>query len=773
MSCATSSNSAGAPAVTVQAAAAAEPNIQMAPITPLAEFAGAPTAPSAPAAGAAGGAGGVSAPATATAVFVTSPASGIVGGVLARSGILASDAQAQALATIATLAAYGSNIGQVAAPSIPLGSVTVAPAGAPPTSSTLTPNFPGAPQAPLLSDTPLLSLPEPPAYNVPDLTIIDIALPDPFTALLPTAPELAAVPLALEPDFTLPAAPTLFSLALPEVPTITLPLFTASPGEAPDAPDARFAYAEVQYQSALLSSMTERLASMSGDMHDTGLTEDVEQAIWERAAEREALLTHRAAGEALRLMKMRGFAMPEAAMVRTVQQALQGGLRRTASLRRDILIKQAQLRQQNFKFATDTMVALQARLLDQANAAQARALESAKAMVNTEIQLFNAKVALYNASVSAFSTSAQVFRSRLEGALASIEIYKAQLSGQEAIGEINVQKAIIYKEQIAGVSLIAGVYKTRVDAARQVAESNKVIVEGYRARVSALESAVLAKSTEYDMYSARIKGQAAKVAIFAGQNRAFSSRVQAFEGLTRAKIGAQDLRFKQANEFPLELYKSQMDAYRIGAEAAVDKLRSTATLFDGQVRAFATQEGAKVANVEAQVRVASANAQASVAQAELMIEAARSNLQLSDKAAQSVQANMRTAGQLGGQLAAAAIAAQHVHASITESGQMSVSQNDSITASTSVTNSALTATSSNSSTNTSSNVTTGTSMTNAMNKSETRSVHSGTNRSISRRTSVSNSTRVSAHNATTLSSESNSSINNVIACEDITTHSDK
>lgn len=773
MACSTSGSPATPPLAVVQAVQPSNVSYPVPTLPALSGFDGAPDIPTVEPAPPPDAPNAPSAPSAPTIAFLSGDAGGIVSGVMSQAGATASASQAQALAILNSLTNYTMSFTPITAPAMPSGGdVIPAPLGTPPTSSALTPAFPTAPTAPQLADTPLVDLADPPAYAVPDVTIIDIALPDPFDALLPTAPDLATIPLAVEPDFTLPDAPTLLSLALPEAPQIILPLLDADIGQAPDAPDTAFTYAEAAYQTALLSTMTERLAGMVEDMDDTGLTQQVEQGIWERAAEREALLTHRAAGEALRLMKARGFTMPESAMVRTVQQALQGGLRRAASVQRDVLIKQAQLRQQNFKFATEAMVTLQSRLLDLSNAAQTRSLQAAKAVVSTEIALFNGQVQLYNASVSAFATSAQVFRARLDGALATIEVYKAQLSGQELIGDINVQKSAIYKEQIAGVTLIANTYKTRVDAARQVAESNKVIVDAYRSRVSALEAQVQAKATEYDMYSARIKGQAAKVAIYAGQNRAYGARVQAFDSLVRAKIGVHDLRFKQANEFPLELYKTSMDAYRIGSEAAVEKLRATASLFDSQVRAFSAQEGAKAANVEAQVRAATVNAQSAVAKAELGVEAGRINLQLFNQSSASAMSSMRAIGQVAGQMAAAAVSAQHVHASITESGLQSTSNTTSTSVNASQSTSVLSATATNVTNSNSTNVSSGSSTSNSFNTTESRSTHKGASANTSQRTSVSNSQRVSAHNSTVVSSDVSSSVNVAFACEDITTVSE-
>jgi hypothetical protein len=738
----------------------------------LEPFGGLPDVPAAIPAEPALPAAEVVAPDNVSVALVDSTTPGVVAGVISQTGVLAQASQASALATIEALALYDNTFDPLDPPVIPVGGIVIAPLGDAPPDTDLTANFPTAPDAPITADIPLADIGIAPAYDVADVSLFDIPLPDPFDALLPAEAVYDALPVAIEPDFSLPPVPTLIELSVPDAPVLDLPLFDAEPGLAPSAPEAEFIYSQVEYNTALLTAMNTRLAGMVGDMTSTGIDQDVEDAIWNRAADREAMLTHRATAEALRLMKTRGFRIPDASLVRIVQQALQSGLQRDASLQRAVAIERANLQQSNFRFALETTVSLESRMIDKANAAQARALEAAKATVTAEIQLFNAKVQMYSADVQAFAMKAEVFKTRLVAALAQVDVYKAKLEAQRAIGEVNSQKVAIYRAQIEGVRAIVSTYSTRVDAAKSQIASNKSVVEGYRARIGALEAQVTAKITEYDTYSARVRGQAAKVQVFSKQVQAYRSRVQAFDTTAKANIAVQELRLKQTNEFPLELYSARMDAYRTAATAEAERLQSTASVFNARIRAFSAQEGAKVDHVGAQIKAMAANAAAQIAQAEIAIDSAKQNYASAEKASSSASSNLRSAGQLSGQMAAAAIAAQSVTAAISESGSMSSSNSESNSASNSTSYSASTSTGSSSSTSTAHSSTTGVSLSNSRSESEGRAYSKSLGNSTSNRRSASNATHTTASNGKSVALNTSVGLSSSVECTDQTTISE-
>jgi hypothetical protein len=695
-------------------------------------------------------------------------AGGVVAAVMQTTGSLASSSQDSALASIDQLAGYAAEFTPVTTEAIPTAQVPTLQLGDAPVAPDLTPSFPTLSDAPAVSAPAALDLPEAPGYDVADVTISDIALPDPFDALEPSEPDLLAVQAPAEPNFVLPAVPTLLELTIPDAPVLVLPVFAATMGSRPDAPSVQFTYAEVDYASTSLTAMNQRLTSLV--LEDATEIETIEQQIWDRGAAREARMTERDLAWAERLLRSRGHRTPQATLTRVLQQAMQRGQHRAAGLQRDIAIEQGRLKQQNLRFAIETAVSLESLMIDKHNAAQARALEAAKVLVTVQTQLFNAQVQLFQADVQAFGIRVQVFNARLQAALARIEIYKAQLEAERAKGEVNTQRVAIYLAQIEGVRAIVATYTARVDAARELIESNKALVEAQRARIQALEARVEAKQSEYANYAARMNLQGQRAQLFGKQVEAYRSRVGAFDALVKARVGVQTLRFKQTSEFPLELYRANIDAFKSATGAAVERLRSIGTVFSARVRAFSAQEGARVDNLQAQIKVAESNAQAAISEAESLIEAGRANLQVFEGAAQTVQSNMRVAGQLAGQLAAAAVAAQSVNASISESGSRSVSNASSDSATNSQTQASVNSTGESASNNTSISANNGTSRSTSVTNSHGRSYNRGYSNSTGTSRTSSYTDATATQNTTSLEARNAYNVSVAHECTDRTIH---
>lgn len=704
--------------------------------------------------------------------YYDSPTPGVVQQVMELTGSLAFSSQTNALESIEQLATYAAAFTPVTAPAIPVTAVSAPTLSDAPAAPDLTSNFGSLPDAPAEPGAPALSVGDAPVYDVVAPSLLDLPFPDPLTAIEPVEPTLDQIAFVSSPDFTLPPVPTLVELNIPDAPLVVLPLFDSTLAPKPAAPDVAFAYEEVAYESTLLTEMNARMAQLVLTDTETGVAASVEQALQDRAAGREDALTQRAVGEASRLMAVRGISIPQATMTRIVQQALQGGLQRSASLQREIAINKAQLWQQSLRFAVESGIALESRMIDKYNEAQERALEAAKVTVSTEIAFFNAQVVMYNADVQAYGVRAQVFKTRIQAALAQLDVYRAQIDAERAKSEINVQKVAIYKSQVEAVRAVVEVYNTQVDAAKVQVSAGQSLVETYRARVAAFAAHVDAKNYDYQGYAAKMQAQAAKARLMAGQVQGYHARVTAYETLVKAKIGVQELAFKQANEFPLEVYKAKLDAYRSGTQAVAEQLRAQVSVFGAKVRAFAVQEGVKSELVDAQLAVVRANAEGAMAEASALIQAGQANLQVATQAADIAQSNVRAAGQLAGQLSAAAIAAQSVHAAITENGSYAVANHTGLSASNATSTNTLNSNSESSSNNDSVSATSGVSNNTSVTNSYGRSYNRGVSNTTSTARSVQNHTSNSIVNHAMEEARTTNNLTVSNECVDRTIHSD-
>jgi hypothetical protein len=488
---------------------------------------------------------------------------------------------------------------------------------------------------------------------------------------LPTEPGINTFALPLEPDFTPPEVPTLIGLQLPSVPTLDIPLFDVADPVEPAAPGGQFAYGEAEYASELLTRVkTQLLEWVLGG--PTGLAPAVEAAIWQRNRDRTQRLTERAVAEAARVVAGRGFSMPQGTMVRVIQQALSEGMAKDAEDSRAVMIQQAQMEQENLKFAFTTAITLEGALIqhyDQVRRARWTRPSSPSAAA---IDIFNARVLLFQAQIQAFSAKAEVFKVRLQAALAQLEIFKAQIEAQKLVGDINEQAVKIYTARLDGLKAVAAVYSARIEGVKALIEGEKTKAEIYKTNVEAFGEVVKAKATEYQGYGERVKAEATKVQAYGEEVRAFAAQSDAFSALIGARTKAAELQLR-VQEFPLEVYKSQIQGYAVAVGAEGDRLKSLASMFSSRVQAFAAGEQAKAAFTTAEVEAVKAASSVAVSQAQLAVQSGEVSLRAALSAAETAQASLRAAGQLAGQMASAAMAARNVSASISDSASNSAS----------------------------------------------------------------------------------------------------
>jgi hypothetical protein len=530
------------------------------------------------------------------------------------------------------------------------------------------PNFPSIPGMPPSTGTIDVSIGENlPQYNVQAPALLDLELPDPIAVVMPDEPLLMDVSAPPPPNFVLPPAPTLLELAIPEPPAIELPLFEESLGARPELPDTSLVYYETEYHSQLLSAAHMRVGQLLMDEHATGIVPQLEQALWQRGAGRETSLQDRAVGEGRRLLRARGFDMPEKTLARVLQQALSGAHARANGLARAVAVERANLAQQNLRFAIEGTISAESRLIDKHNAAQARSLEAAKAVIATEIQLFNAQVNLMRADVSAFAMKAEVFKSRLQGALAKVAVYRAQIEAAIARGDVNAQMLAVYQAQIAGVRVVADTYRSQVEAAQQMAEANKGRADQYQARIAAYQAQVTAMQSDYERYAGAVRGQAERVQLFEKQVGAQRARVGAFDAFVKTKVGLAELATKQTVDLPLEQFRAQADAYRTTAEITVEQVRATASTYSASVRAYVAGLGAQLEAAGLPAHTAQVAAEQAIGQANRQIEAGRENLAAAQIRLQMSEQAARSAAQISGQLGAAAASVSSTHSLVSQS----------------------------------------------------------------------------------------------------------
>lgn len=404
-------------------------------------------------------------------------------------------------------------------------------------------------------DAPELTLPEAPTLDfgtAPVITIGDA----------PTVPEIAEVEVPDAPSIALPDTPNYLSLSTPSFAGVNLhenllDTLTDLPTLDLVAPTPYSYSLGAEYASTLLTNLKTMLVSrLSGG---TGLNPAVEAAIWDRARSREVQLGAANEAEVTRTHEALGFKLPTGALAAQLRAAQQDTIGKISTLSRDVAIKQAEMEQENLKQTIEQGMALEGKLVDYSYNMERLSFESAKALADNAVQVYNAQVDQYRALLSLYDLYTKAYNTIIDAEKAKIEVYRAELAGEQTKADVNRTLVEQYKATIeAGLSQVR-VFEAQVGAAKTRMELEQVKIGAVGEQIRA--------------YVAGINGQTAKVEAYKVGVEAQTARVGAH------KVGI------DAQLSLVEVFKAQSSAFSAKASAQGDKARAQLAYYSGVVQA--------------------------------------------------------------------------------------------------------------------------------------------------------------------------------------------
>ena len=522
-----------------------------------------------------------------------------------------------------------------------------------------------------------------------DLDVGDMdALPEPPMMIpinIPNAPGMATIPVPVRPtiDTTveIPAAP---SIVLPDMEALEkinlpafefpeLPTFDATPPDASGitVPNVFINWAEPRYKSELLDELQASVSTMMAG--GTGLPAPIEDALFSRARQRDSAETHRAVQEAVDTWAARDFSMPPGMLVKQADVIREQGRLRAAELNRDIMVEAAKWEIESIRFAVQQGIALEQLTSNIFENMAKRLFEVARFQAEAQISVFNAQITLFNAQNSAFETLAQVYRTKLDAAISKLTAYKTAVEGQVALGQINQQRVEVFKAKLDAVQSNVEIYKALMQGAQVRAETIKNQFDAYRADVQAFAEQIGAEKVKFDAYESQVKGETAKAGMLDAQARAYASTIQGLASKADIKVKGAQIKMEAART-KVSKFLADVDAYKAGLQASLSEVQYGTSVFQAQVEAWRAQTNATVADAEMQSRFADMNTRTNIAFAEMQISEYTAKMQNAVQQAQIALESAKALGQYTAQLAAGAMSAAHVSASISGSGSATSSE---------------------------------------------------------------------------------------------------
>lgn len=501
--------------------------------------------------------------------------------------------------------------------------------------------------------------------------------PEPVAAwLVPESPELADVNIPAAPVIDKPVFPSLTQIEIPEFEFPTLPTFDAqSPEFEGTVFDAVINWVDVPFDPTILEAATDKVRSMMDGA--SGLTEEIEQALWDRDANRIDAAAAQETSEVYQDFASRGFSVPQGSTLARVDEIRKTAMLEKSKSSRDIAIRMAEMGVDNVKWAAEQSVAIDTLVFNVWNATAQRSFDMARAELDAKLSLYNAQVQLFNARQSAYSVEAQIYKVNIDAQLATIEVFKAQLEGELAKGQLNEQKVRIYGEQIRALLADVEVYKAVMQGAGLQSDVNRNKIETFKVQVQAFAEQIRADKTRFDAYESQVKGELGKAQILDAEARAYNSYVSGQS--TIADIG-----IKQAetdirnNELILRQYTAQLEGEKAQIMGQVEQIKASSGAYIADTQRYSAMAGAQEAKFKVQVAAKEAELRTGISLYEAEIRKYVADMELAIRTAQIQLEALKSTGQVASTIAAGAMAGINVGANLSGSGSLTAATQESM-----------------------------------------------------------------------------------------------
>jgi hypothetical protein len=398
----------------------------------------------------------------------------------------------------------------------------------------------------------------------------------------------------------------------------------AIPAYTLSVPDVEFSYVEPIYSSALKDALGTKLLS-DVENGGTGLSEEVEDAIWERTRERDNKDYNDAKDKLDSAWSGKNFSLPDGVLTELRQDLITDDRNQRIERSRDILIKQAELAQANTHFAITSSLSLEQLELNHSHEVANRALEAAKSVVQFAISFHNLKIADYNIQLERAKIQAVEQGSRLEAEKLRLETYRVQMLEVQA-------KSGLDKDRLAGYNLDLERYNNllKLFSAEQGAVATALGIEGlkidfYKENINDHKARLDAQRNQALLFEAQTKGELGKIQVYVAELDAEKTRVGTLVAQGNLEIAKLESNVK-LQDLELRAMLGNIEAYKATVSVANIELSQEAIMYGHDVDKFRAEVSRDAASLNIGVETLIKGRALDLQNTNIRLENAKANL---------------------------------------------------------------------------------------------------------------------------------------------------
>jgi hypothetical protein len=377
-------------------------------------------------------------------------------------------------------------------------------------------------------------------------------------------------------------------IILPNLPSLTIPSIDIAPPVYNIASPKEWSF---NLDNVLISDdplVMECISKLINNIRygGTGLSESVENDIWNRDLERNEQTLQDSTDKMVQLWAKTGFSLPDGMLAHSIAELQKEYANRRIDRSREIAIKQADLEQANLFKSLELSISLFSRVIELLIRYESLVLESQEKTARYANEYIDLQIKTYAAIVEAYKAKAMTYEMTIRAELSKVEIYRAQIEGQKLIGDINEQTVKIYSERMSAISVMVDTYKTEIQAMTAEMEMEKTKIEAnklqFDAWAKAADVAMAKYNGEVEMYKAVSQVNIAKAEVLGGQAEAEAKINLGYVELKVKSLEANNREMDLKAQISMEAMKGVAQAYSSMAAGAMAAINANASMSYGE-----------------------------------------------------------------------------------------------------------------------------------------------------------------------------------------------
>jgi hypothetical protein len=483
------------------------------------------------------------------------------------------------------------------------------------------------------------------------------------------------VPVPEYQDFTSDIPfPVLRPITLPPAPEIDIsgivfegvrPLFDAVP---PDIAD--FQFENEEYSPLLLDKTKEVILSMMDG--STGLPAAVEDAIFERAREREIELGERDVSQATEEWAAKGYKRPPGRLASQVDRIRRDASFKVSAINRDQFIERWKLQLEQLRDALAKSIALEELWVRLFTSAEDRRLQAARQRMDLALGIFNAYVQRFQSESQLFAIDAQVFNAKFQAAQAQLQLYSEELRAKQLIGDLNEQDVRIFAQRVSALQVNADIYRARVEGVKATYDATRSQVDVFRAQLESNTALASLYESDVRAFGEQMRAQQTRDERFRIKADIYGRNIDAWKTRVDALYQQQDSELKLIGVHR-DTFVANTERVRSFVDAEARRIAALTEKYQALAAEIGSKSEAENAPYQLMLSIAQAQIERMRAAADIMLKNGEINIQSGLTAENLMLRSRETAATLLAQLAAGFTSAANVNASISDGSSSSIS----------------------------------------------------------------------------------------------------